>query len=175
VHDAHLCVVELYLYGSEPLRPHHRLAEELRTVADRLGARGAAFATTMLGEAELLSGQLDRAERHLTKAAGLHRQIGAAGGVALSLQRLAEVHVAAGRTADAEAVLDDALDAARLSRLPLDTCSGGFTTSRIRAADDPAGALALVDEAEVAIRGRWRPARLHPRVRRCPPRSRVPR
>jgi hypothetical protein len=107
----------------------------------------------MLGEAELLSGRIEDADRHLAEGARLHREIGAAGGEALSLQRLAEARIAGGRASEADPLLLEALDAARLSPLTTRHLLGRIYGARIRAAGDPADATAMVDEAEVVIRG----------------------
>ena len=73
------------------------LAEELRPPGRQVGAlRGVAFATSLLGEAALLMGDLDRAERELQEAVDLHRDVDAPAGEAHSLQRLAEVRLARG-------------------------------------------------------------------------------
>ena len=68
VFDAHLCVAEYLLYGPVPYDEVIELAEGLRVRAQRHGAlRGVAFATALIGEAALLKGDLDVAERELTR------------------------------------------------------------------------------------------------------------
>ena len=92
VFDAHLCVAEYLLYGPVPYAEVIAEAQELRRRATQAGAlRGVAFATALIGEAALLMGDLDLAERELTESVELHRDIDAAAGEAHSLQRLAEV------------------------------------------------------------------------------------
>src|SRR5205823_6449207 len=93
--DGHLCVAEMWLYGSLPYPEVLALAERIAGEAARVGAaRGEAFATTLAGEALLLSGDLRGAAERLRAGARLHRALGASGGEALALQRLAEVAVA---------------------------------------------------------------------------------
>jgi hypothetical protein len=64
----------------------------------------AAFAAAITGEAELLAGQLDDAQRDLEEALELHRAIGAKTGEAHSLQRLAQVRLARGERSAAGAL-----------------------------------------------------------------------
>src|SRR5439155_25179756 len=46
IHDAHLCVAEIYLYGGQPYERIAAFAIQLKEVAERNGAeRGRAFAT----------------------------------------------------------------------------------------------------------------------------------
>ena len=60
--DAHLCVAEYLLYGPMPYGEVIELAEGLRRGLDQVGAlRGVAFATSLIGEAALLMGDLERA------------------------------------------------------------------------------------------------------------------
>ena len=66
VFDAHLCVAEYLLYGPIPYDEVIELAAGLRRRAEQHGAlRGVAFATALIGEAALLKGDLDLAEREL--------------------------------------------------------------------------------------------------------------
>ena len=114
--DAHLCVAEYLLYGPIPYGEVIELAEELRRRAEQHGAlRGVAFATALIGEAALLMGDLDRAERELPEAVDLHRDVDAPAGEAHCLQRLAEVRLARGDRAEAQRLLQRALPLARWS------------------------------------------------------------
>lgn len=152
VHDGHLCVVEHYLYGSRPYAEIIAFAHRLRDAARRNGAgRGSAFATLVLGEAELLSGRHDAAERHLREAAELHRRVGSAAGQSLALQRSAEVALAIGRPAEARSLLVQALELARQSTLLGRHLLHRIFGTMIDAACGPANALAAVDEAESAV------------------------
>ena len=114
--DAHLCVAEYLLYGPVPYAEVIEETEELRRRAAHAGAlRGVAFATALIGEAALLMGDLDRAERELVEAVDLHRDIDASAGEAHGLQRLAEVRLAQGDRAEAQRLLQRALPLARWS------------------------------------------------------------
>ncbi len=151
VFDAYLCLVEFSLYGAEPYEEIADFARELRASADRAGAvRGAAFATTVLGEAELLSGRLEEAEEHLREADGLGKQSHADASRSLALERLAEVAIAAGTPEQARAPLEDALLLAQGSTL------AGHLLPRIygaavRCAEDPAAASDVLVQAEEAF------------------------
>ena len=91
----------------------------------RSGAlRAAAFASALIGEAALLSGDLELAAAELTEASDLHRDLGSAAGEAHSLQRLAEVRVAEGDDAEAMRLLQQALPLARARSWPSTCCSG---------------------------------------------------
>lgn len=151
--DAHLCVAEIFLFGSDDLGAVVDFAARLRVTADQAGAaRGAAFATTLLGKAELLRGDLDAAQRHLLDGARGHRTVRASGGESIALHALAEVALAARRPAAAEPLLDDALLAARLSPLSARHLLTRIYGTRIRAAgQDTATALAVMDEAQASL------------------------
>ena len=153
VFDGQLCITQRLLYGARPYPDVIAFADSLASEARRLGAaRGHAFAVTLRGEANLLSGRLDDADDDLTLAARLNRAIGAAVGEALALQRRAEVSLHRGRTADAVALLDDALAVARESDVGFHLLDRIYGT-RIAAAHDPASALAVLEESEEAVRG----------------------
>ncbi|MDT4904909.1 MAG: hypothetical protein QOH52_2925 [Pseudonocardiales bacterium] len=153
VFDGQLCVAERLLYGREPYAHVIAFADGLEAEADRLGAaRGKAFATTFRGEARLLMGQLNAAHTDLEHGAQLHRAIGAAGGEALSLQRLAEVALYRGDAERAHALLDESLAVARDSNLGFHLFDRIYGT-RITAAGDPARAMAALEEAEDAVHG----------------------
>jgi len=62
--------------------------------------RAEAFAVALIGEAALLSGDLDPAASALTEARDLHHDLGSRGGEAHSLQRLAELHLVGGGGGD---------------------------------------------------------------------------
>jgi DNA-binding SARP family transcriptional activator/tetratricopeptide (TPR) repeat protein len=149
--DAHLCVAEYLLYGPVPYAEVITLAEELRARAVRAGAlRGVAFATALIGEAALLMGHLERAERELLEAVDLHRDVDAAAGEAHSLQRLAEVRLAQGRHEEAQTLLQHALPLARWSVISMHLLQRIYGTM-IAAAPDQVAARAMVDRAEATL------------------------
>jgi tetratricopeptide (TPR) repeat protein len=148
VFDAHLCVAEYLLYGPVPYAEVIAETEELRRRAAHAGAlRGVAFATALIGEAALLMGDLERAERELLEAVDLHRDIDAPAGEAHGLQRLAEVRLAQGDREEAERLLQRALPLARWSVMGLHLLQRIYGTM-IAAATDPVAARAVVDRAE---------------------------
>lgn len=151
VFDSHLCVAEYLLYGPTPYDEVVELARSLRAMADRAGAlRAVAFADALLGEAALLTGDLQVAERELTNAIDLHREISAGSGEAHCLQRLAEVRLAQGDPRAATALLRRALPLARWSPISLHLLQRIYGTL-VRAAPDPAAARAVVDQAAATM------------------------
>jgi tetratricopeptide (TPR) repeat protein len=153
IFDGQLCITQRLLYGARPYPDVVAFADSLAAEAERLGAaRGHAFAVTLRGEAKLLSGRLDEADEDLRTAARLNRAIGAAVGEALALQRRAEVALYKGHTAEAVALLDEALAVARESDVGFHLFDRIYGT-RITAATDPSSALVALEEAESAVRG----------------------
>jgi tetratricopeptide (TPR) repeat protein len=149
--DAHLCVAENLLYGREPYSEIIAEAEQLRVRASQDGAlRGVAFATALIGEASLMTGDVDRAEAELTEAVELHRDIDSVGGQAHSLQRLAEVRLSQGRVEEARDMLEEALLLARWSTIGMHLLQRIFGTL-ILSAPDAASARAMVDRAEATL------------------------
>jgi DNA-binding SARP family transcriptional activator len=151
VFDVYTCVTEYVLHSGEP---YLRLAEFARRLRERARAggalRGEAFSTTLLGEIELLTGDLQAAQTHLLQAATLSRQAGAIGGEALSRTRLGEALIHLGKRGAAREQLDEALALAHASALAghlLYIVHGPL----LRVPDDPAEALALVDRAEALL------------------------
>ncbi len=143
--DPYLCVVEFLLYGTTPYREVVLLAESVRRTARRAGVlRAEAFATALLGEAALLSGDLAAAEHELGDAADLYREIAAPAGEASALQRLAEVRLFQGDRAEAGRLLSRALLRARWSMMALHLLQRIHGTM-ILAAPDPRLARTLVD------------------------------
>jgi tetratricopeptide (TPR) repeat protein len=151
VFDGQLCVTERMLYGGLPNDEIIAFADSLATEAERLGAaRGHAFALTLRGEAEILAGRLDEADRDFAEGARLHGRIGAVAGEALSLLGRAQVATYRGRPEHARPFLSDALLMAGESEV------GHHTLDRIYGAMVEAagpGGVELVREAETAIRG----------------------
>ncbi|MCX6465272.1 MAG: hypothetical protein NTW05_17015, partial [Pseudonocardiales bacterium] len=153
VFDGQLCVVERLLYGGMPYPEVIAFADALGEEADRLGAtRGRAFATTLRGEAELLTGRLDQADADLAEGVRLHRLIGAPAGEAIALQRRAEVALYRGDRPRAVALLEESLAVARESNLGFHLMDRIYG-SMITAAADPAAAFATLEEAESAVHG----------------------
>jgi tetratricopeptide (TPR) repeat protein len=151
VFDSHLCVAEYLLYGPTPYDEVMRLARDLRASAQRSGVlRAVAFASAVLGEAALLSGDLEMAERELLDAADAHRDIGAQAGEALCLQRLAELRLARGDGEGAIELLRRSLAMARWSMLALHLVQRIYGTW-IRAAGDVEAARAVVDQADATL------------------------
>jgi DNA-binding SARP family transcriptional activator/tetratricopeptide (TPR) repeat protein len=149
--DAHLCVAEYLLYGPVPYAEVLDLAESLRDRARRSGAlRGVAFATALIGEASLLMGDLPQAERELTEAVELHRDVAAPAGEAHSLQRLAELRLLQGQHDEAKQLLQRALPLARWSVIAMHLLQRIYGTM-IRAEDDPARAHAVADRAAATM------------------------
>ena len=149
--DAHLCVAEYMLYGQVPYAEVISQAEDLRAQAAHTGAlRGVAFATALVGEAALLMGDLERAERELTESVELHRDIDAPAGEAVSLQRLAEVRLMLGDGEGARALLRRALPLARWSTVVPHLLQRVYGTM-IQAAATPSDARVVVDLAEAAL------------------------
>ncbi|MFI7609347.1 ATP-binding protein [Micromonospora sp. NPDC049366] len=151
VFDAHLCVAEYLLYGPTPYEDVIDLAQGLRRTAQSSGVlRAVAFARALAGEAELLAGNLDEAERELSTAVDLHREIGATAGEAHSLQRLAEVHLTRGHLRTATRLLRRALPLARSSVLAPHLIQRIYGTT-VAAADSPEAARAAIDAAKAAM------------------------
>ncbi|HEY7045732.1 MAG TPA: AAA family ATPase [Jatrophihabitantaceae bacterium] len=149
--DAHLCVAEYLLYGTVPYAELIADTEELRRQAAQAGAlRGVAFATALIGEAAMFTGDLERAERELVEAVDLHRDVDAPAGEAHGLQRLAEVRLAQGDKAEAERLLQRALPLARWSVVASHLLYRIYGTM-IAAMPDPATARAVVDRAEATL------------------------
>ena len=151
IFDGYLCPAEYLLYGPTPYAEVIGVARDLQTTARRSGAlRAAAFASALIGEAALLSGDLELAAAELTEASDLHRDLGSAAGEAHSLQRLAEVRVAEGDDAAAMRLLQQALPLARSSMIAKHLLQRIFGTM-ILAAPDPLEARAIVDRAESTL------------------------
>jgi DNA-binding SARP family transcriptional activator/tetratricopeptide (TPR) repeat protein len=151
IFDGHLCATEYVLYGPTPYAEVIGIGRDLKRTARRSGAlRAAAFAAALIGEAALLSGDLDLADVELSEAADLHRDLGSPGGESVSLQRLAEVRIAQGDAAAATRLLDRALPLARCSMIANHLMERIFGTL-ITAAPDAMQARAVVDRAESTL------------------------
>ena len=151
VFDIYLCVTEYVLHAGEPYAGLAKFARGLRDQARTGGAlRGEAFATTLLGEVELLTGDPEGARIHLREAAALSREAGATGGEALARARLGEALIHLGERSAGRAQLEEALALAHASSL-----AGHLLfivhAPLLRTAEDPAEALALLDRAEALL------------------------
>ena len=151
VFDGYLCAAEYMLYGGMPYSEVISVARDMRTTAKRSGAlRAVAFASALIGEAALLSGDLDLAAAELTEAGELHGDLGSPAGQSHSLQRLAEVRVAEGDGPAAMQLLQQALPLARSSIIARHLLQRIYGTM-ISAASDSVEARAIVDRAESTI------------------------
>jgi DNA-binding SARP family transcriptional activator/tetratricopeptide (TPR) repeat protein len=155
VFDSYLCVTEYVLTAGDPYDRVAGFAKRLRAQAHQAGARrGEAFATTVLGETELFTGNLEAARAHLLDAARLSRNLGAVGGESLARLRLGEVLLHLGDRAGARAQLEEALELAHISTLPqhlLFLVHGVL----LQVPEEAAEALALIDRAETLFDPRW--------------------
>jgi tetratricopeptide (TPR) repeat protein len=151
VFDGYLCPAEYLLYGPTPYDDVIETARGLRATALRSGAlRAVAFASALIGEAALLKGDLELAADELQEAVDLHHVIGSSAGESHSLQRLAEVRLAAGDREAARALLEQALPLARWSIIANHLLQRIYGTM-IEAAADPLVARAIVDRAESTL------------------------
>ena len=151
VFDVYTCVTEYVLHAGEPYPRLAEFARRLREHANTAGAlRGEAFSATLLGEIELLTGDLQAARTHLLEAATLSRKAGAIGGEALARTRLGEALIHLGERSTAREQLDEALVLAHASALA-DHLLFIVQGPLLRFPKDPAEALALVDRAEALL------------------------
>jgi len=148
VYDAHLCLAEYYLNGPEGHEAAAEFARQMMRIAEEAdSATGVALALLMLGEAELLAGQLGEAEEHLKGAAKANDRAGCVSGSALARQRLAEAAVDRGRRYEADRLLRRARSLALRSDLVAHLLVRVFGTM-IEAAADPTRAMAVLRVAE---------------------------
>jgi tetratricopeptide (TPR) repeat protein len=151
--DGQLCVTERMLYGGLPNDEIIAFADGLAAEAERIGAaRGHAFALTVRGEAEILAGDLEAADRDFAAGAKLHGRIGAAAGEALSLLGRAQVSIRRGQPEQAAPYLAAALLMARESEVGHHTLDRIYG-AKVEAARDPGDGVEVVREAESAIQG----------------------
>jgi len=148
VYDAHLCLAEYFLNSPEGHDAAAEFARQMMKIAEDAGsATGAALAQLMLGEAELLAGDLDEAEGHLKLAAEANDREGCVSGSALARQRLAEAAVSRGRNYEANRLLGRARILAFRSDLLTHLLVRVFGTM-IQAAPDPKKAMSVLRAAE---------------------------
>ncbi|UGS35215.1 ATP-binding protein [Capillimicrobium parvum] len=151
VFDAYLCVTEYALQAASPYDQLIAFARDLHAQAERSGARrGQAFSATVLGEALLLTGDVEGAQRSLREAIRISREVSAVGGEALARARLGEALAAAGDPVAAIAQLEEALELSRATPLAVHLLYIVYA-ALIATHADPAVALATVDVAEVVL------------------------
>jgi tetratricopeptide (TPR) repeat protein len=161
VFDVYTCVTEYVLHAGDPYTSLAEFARRLREHAHAGGAlRGKAFATTLLGEIELLTADPEAARTHLLEAASLSREVGAIGGEALARARLGEALAQLGDRSAARDQLDEALALAHASAMA-DHLVFIVYGPLLRTADDSDERLALVDRAEALLDG-------NPKCQFCP-------
>ena len=118
VFDAHTCLAEFSLCGPNGHEQFADLASELFTSAQQhRSIHGEAISALLAGEIALFSGRHDEARTRLTSALQLYEQAGATSGKVLSMQRLAELALAADDRARATQLLQTALPMARATWL----------------------------------------------------------
>src|SRR5215207_2785371 len=155
VFDAYLCVTEYVLTAGEPQDRLAGFAKKLRAQAQKAGARrGEAFAATVLGETELVTGNVEVARAHLAEAARLSRALGATSGESLARLRLGEALLHLGDRAGARAQLDQALELAHVSPLAQHLLFHVYG-ALLQAAADDAEAMAMIERAETLFDPRW--------------------
>jgi tetratricopeptide (TPR) repeat protein len=148
-------VTEYVLTAGDPYDEVAGFAKRLRAQAHQAGARrGEAFAATVLGETELFTGNLDAARAHLLDAARLSRDVGAVGAEGLARMRLGEALLHLGDRAGARAQLEQALELAHVSTVPQHLLFIVYGVL-LHVPEEPAEALALVDQAETLFDPRW--------------------
>ena len=153
VFDSHVCVAQYLLYGPTGPVDVIRVADELRSSAEAIGSLPAvAFATTLEGEARMLSGDLDMGRDRLAESVRLHRALDTDTGLAHALQRLAEAHLHLGERVEAERVASEALTRARWSPLSQHLLQRTYGTL-IAAAPDPGRPPTVADDALATIDG----------------------
>jgi tetratricopeptide (TPR) repeat protein len=151
VFDAYLCVTEFALITTPPDEALKQYATQLRAHARRAGARrGEAYATTVLGEAALVSGDLRTAAATLAEAIRLSREVGAVGGESLARIRLGETLLHMGERDAARAEVDEALDLTNASSLGEHLLYIAHSVA-VRLPEDPREGAALVERAEEVV------------------------
>ena len=104
------------LFGARPYPDVIAFASSLAAEAERLGAaRGRAFAVTIRGEANCSPDSSTRPTTTSPRVWSFHREIAAATGESIALQRRAELALHRGLHTQAIALLDEALAVARKS------------------------------------------------------------
>ena len=155
VFDAYLCVTERVLESGEPCARVASFAKRLRAEARRAGARrGEAFAATVLGETELLTGDVPRARDLLAEAARLSRQAGTPGAEAVARLRLGQALLHLGDRAAASSQLEEALELAQVPSLASHLVSLVYGVL-VRVPADPIEAMRVAERGEQLFDPRW--------------------
>jgi tetratricopeptide (TPR) repeat protein len=155
VFDAYLCVTERVLESGEPYPRVAAFAKRLRAEARRAGARrGEAFAATVLGETELLTGDLPRARDSLLEAARLARETGAPGAEALARLRLGEALLHLGDRPAASTQLEEALELAQIPSLARHLLFLVYGVL-VRVPEDPREAVRVVERGQQFFNPSW--------------------
>jgi DNA-binding SARP family transcriptional activator/tetratricopeptide (TPR) repeat protein len=155
VFDAYLCVTERVLESGEPYPRVAAFAKRLRAEARRAGARrGEAFAATVLGETELLTGDLPRARDSLLEAARLARETGAPGAEALARLRLGEALLHLGDRPAASTQLEEALELGQVPSLARHLLFLVYGVL-VRVPEDPLEAVRVVERGQQFFNPSW--------------------
>jgi DNA-binding SARP family transcriptional activator/tetratricopeptide (TPR) repeat protein len=155
VFDSYLCVTERVLESGEPYPRVAAFAKRLRAQARRAGARrGEAFAATVLGETELLTGDLAHARDSLLEAARLARETGALGAEALARLRLGESLLHLGDRPAAATQLEEALELAQVPSLARHLLFLVYGVL-VRVPEDPLEAVRVAERGEQLFDPRW--------------------
>jgi hypothetical protein len=149
-YDANLCFAEFHVAGALPGPDTGGYARELLALAeDARSVIGQGMAPLMIGEAHLPAGEYDLAHVRLQQARRTNREAGAACGLCITLERLAQTETALGRLEPARELLDEARIVADASPLRSHLQVRLFGVA-IRAASDQ-DAMATVTAAERAL------------------------
>lgn len=152
IFDGHLCVTEFHLQGPNGHEGIVEFAEQLLETARKSSSvHGEAVAEMLIGEANLFSGDMRRAEAHLSQALGKYRDAGAIPGQVVTLQRLAECELERGDSRAARQLLEEGLDLARWS--PMAPHLMVRMHEGLVAAADPREATAQIAASEVDLEG----------------------
>lgn len=148
VFDSNLCFTEFCLYLPDGTAEMTRFAADLRDAAESTGStRALALAALVLGETQLLSGQVDEAEASLRRAVDLHRGAHTPSGEAVSLERLAEIATLRGQRWKARRLLANARRLTEGDPLAAHVLMKVYG-ALVEAAADPAEAVAIAAEGE---------------------------
>jgi DNA-binding SARP family transcriptional activator len=152
VFDGHLCVAEYALTSGDPLENLRAVGEDIYTRAVRSGARRAQiFASTLLGEIALITGNVDEADTRLREAVRLSKEIGAITAEALASLRLGEAVRARGEASEGNKLLSDALVISRWSPMSGHLLPLGYA-ALLRGSDDPELGAQRLEDAKAYLR-----------------------